>query len=762
MRLVQLAKALGMTGQQLRKELELVNFGVKPTDREVPDNLVSGIVRFIANKHNLTVDMSQFGFVDEDATMDSNNDGSIDADEEESVEDEPEDEPVEETPKDERKPTSTSETATSTNFNVLRKLSLENVPKAAVEKERKKLRIVEPHGSQKSTEDKKANQVVKKVPKKPTSQVQIKRKEGTVLLPEQVSVKEFAEKTGIQIPQIIAELMKNGVMATINQTIDYETAAIVAGELGIDVKKQENTIDAEHLYSRNLEELLKDEPENLTPRAPIVVVMGHVDHGKTSILDAVRETDVAAKEAGGITQHIGAYQVLHKSSDGVHPITFLDTPGHEAFTAMRARGAQITDIAVIVVAATEGVKPTTIEAINHAKEAAVPIIVAINKMDLEGADPEKVKGELAGYGLQAEDWGGDTPMVPCSAHTKQGIDDLLDNITLIAQMNELRANVKRSAVATVVESHVDPSLGAIATVVINAGTLNIGDAFICGAVYGKVRAMMESHGKRQKSVGPSGAVRISGFSDNPQTGDILQVVANEQKAKELVGKVTEIDQSKQKRSFADLVSRLSEGKLNQLKIVMKADTQGSLEALREALAKLATKEVSVKVIHGAIGAVSENDVMMAAASDGIVIAFHADVSGAVQRTAEREGVKVREYDVVYTLLEDITGLLQGLVEPEETEQIIGHLEVLQVFLTKKKEQIVGGKVTDGVIKRLSMRVQRDGEEVGTGRISSVKRVDKDIKEAPTGSECGCRIESSILIEAGDVLEVYLQELKKKS
>lgn len=760
MRLVQLAKALNMSGQQLRKELELVNFGVKPTDREVPQNLVSGIVRFIATKHNIKVDPSLFGLTDE---FEKDLNGSQDDQEPEAQDGATDTEEVavpEEAITTVNKLPMDAERSSSTNFNVLRKLSLENVPKAAVEKERKKLRIVDTHGG--AGHKKAVQEPEVKLPKKPTIQVQIKKKEGIVILPELVSVKEFAEKTGIQIPKIIAELMKNGVMATINQTIDYETAAIVATELGIDVKKEENTIDAEHLHSRNLEELLKDEPENLVPRAPIVVVMGHVDHGKTSILDAIRKTDIAAKESGGITQHIGAYQVLHKSKDGVYPITFLDTPGHQAFTAMRARGAQITDIAIIVVAATEGVRPTTIEAINHAKEANVPIIVALNKMDLAGADPEKVKGELAGHGLQAEGWGGDVPMIPCSAHTTQGIDDLLDHIQLLTEVNELKANPKRSAVATVIESHVDPSLGAIATIVLNTGTLNVSDAFICGSVYGKVRSMMDSHNKRLKTVGPSGAVRISGFSNNPQTGDILQVVASEQKAKELMDQVSEISHSKQKRSFADLVSRLSEGKVNQLKIVLKADTQGSLEALREALAGLATAEVAVKIIHGAIGTVSENDVMMAAASDGIVIAFHTNVQGAVQRTAEREGVKVREYDVVYNLLDDITALLEGLIVPEATEQILGHLEVLQVFLTKKKEQIIGGKVTDGVIKRLSMRILRNNEVVGTGRIITIKRVDKDIKEAPEGSECGCRVESNMTIEPGDTLEVYLQEIKKKA
>ena len=585
-----------------------------------------------------------------------------------------------------------------------------------------------------------------------------------VELSDQVTVKEFAEKTGVQVPQVIQMLMNSGVMATINQTIDYDTAAIVATELGVEVRKAEGEADIEHLYSRNLEELTKDEVENLEVRPPIVVVMGHVDHGKTSILDAVRETDIAGGEAGGITQHIGAYQVVHETSGEKHAITFLDTPGHEAFTAMRARGAQVTDIVIIVVAADEGIKPTTVEAIDHAKDAEVPIIVAINKMDKEGADPEKVKGELAGHGLQAEDWGGQVPTVPCSAKSGQGMDDLLDHVVLLSQVQEFKANPNRNAIATVVESHLDASLGPLATVIVNTGTLQQGDVLLCGNTTGRVRAMMDAHGDRLKDIGPSGAVRISGLSEVPQVGDILQVVPSEQKAKEMLDEVRRLDASMQTRSFADLVSRLSEGKLTQLKIVLKADTQGSLQAIEEALAKQATEEVSVKVIHGAIGAVSESDVMMAAASDGIVIAFHTNVSPAVQRTAEREGVKVREYDVVYTLLDDIEGLLQGLVEPEEEEQIIGHLEIKQVFLTKKKEQIVGGRVLDGSIKRLPFRLFRgdDDEEVGTGRITSVKKVDKDVKEVTEGNDCGVRVETSIGIEEGDVLEVFVNELKKKS
>jgi translation initiation factor IF-2 len=485
--------------------------------------------------------------------------------------------------------------------------------------------------------------------------------------------------------------------------------------------------------------------------------MGHVDHGKTSILDAIRQTDVVAKESGGITQHIGAYQVEHQGKK----ITFLDTPGHEAFTAMRARGAQITDIVILVVSAEEGPKETTIEALNHAKEAGVPIIVALNKMDRPNADPEKVKGELAGHGLQPEEWGGTVPYIATSAVTKLGINDLLDHILLISEIAELKANPRRPAVATVIESHLDASLGSLASIIVNTGTLAVGDAFICGHTVGKVRAMNDAAGQKLQSVGPSGAVRVSGFASVPQVGDILQVVGSEREARDLLKQVLEQASLQPKRGMGDLVTMLSEGKLQHLKVVLKADTQGSLEALQQALSKQATEKVQVKVIHAAIGAVSESDAMMAAASSALLVSFRVLVPAAVMRTAEREGVQVRQYEVIYNLLEEVQGLLNGLLIPEEEEKILGHLEVKGVFLTKKNEQIIGGRVSDGVIKRLPFRLQRKGELVGTGRIVSLRKVDQDIKEAKEGTECGMRTETSVLIEEGDVLEVYQREFRKK-
>lgn len=744
MRLVQVAKVLGMTGQQLRKELETVDFGVKPTDREIPDNLAQGIVRYVARQKGLDIDIDAlFGGIgiEEDTTP-----------EKDSEQLEEEDEQIKSVDKKTSAPVSSKE------VNVLRKLTLEDVSDEAIAKQEKKL-------SSPSKKRQKVAPAAQQQKAKPATshQQQIKKKEGVVMLPDQITVKEFAEKTGVQVPKVIQSLMTNGIMATITQNIDYDTASIIASEFGVTVQKEEAQADAKAILSRNLEDLIKDEPENLSPRPPVVAVMGHVDHGKTSILDAIRETDVVKGEAGGITQHVGAYQIEHKSkgSDEVHPITFLDTPGHEAFTAMRARGAQVTDIVVLVVAADEGVKPTTIEAIDHAKDAEVPILVAINKMDKPNADPEKVMGELAGYGLQSESWGGKTPTVQCSAQTKQGIDELLDTIILMGEEAGFKANANRSGIATVVESHLDQSLGALATIIVNTGTIKVGDPFVCGEVYGKIRTMMDVHRTKQDSVGPSGAVRVSGLSSVAQVGDILQVVPSEQQAKQLLDDVKAEGVLRKKKSFADLVSRLSEGKLKQLKVVLKADTQGSLDAIADALSKKTTEEVTVKVIHSAIGSVTETDVMMASASDGIVVAFHAQVPPSTGRAAEREGVKVQEYDVIYALLEDMDGLLSGLVEPVEDEKVLGHLEVKGVFMTKKSEQVIGGKVTDGVMKRLTYRILRNGEEVGTGRITSLRKGDSDIKEAKEGTECGMRTDSTILIEEGDVLEVFLRELKRK-
>ncbi len=748
MRLVQVAKALGMTGQELRHELTQVNFGVKPTDREIPDALAKGVLRFLANKKGLKIDV--------DAVVGGLGATEQDEGEKEAGVAEDQAAPVGVTPAAPKQADA---------FNVLRKLSLDDVPKEAIRREAAREAAKRPTKAE--VEERKREEMLLNPRKTAVThdQQQIKKKEGTVMLPDHISVKELAEKTGYQVPVVMQTLMKNGVMATITQTIDYDTAAIVASELGLEVQREERAAKAEDLLSRNLKELIKDEPEKLKVRPPVVVVMGHVDHGKTAILDAIRSTDVVSQEAGGITQHIGAYQVEHEFSGERRRITFLDTPGHEAFAAMRARGAQVTDIVILVVSAEEGVKPTTIEAINHAKDADVPVIVAINKIDKERADPDRVKGELAGYGLQPEEWGGTTPFVLCSALTKQGIPDLLDHVLLVADIKELKANPDRAAVATVIESHLDTSLGPVVTVIVNAGTLRVGDIFVCGAVTGKVKTLMDAKGGRLRDVGPSGPARVSGLASVPSVGDIMQVVESEKAATTLMEAFKEGAGAQRQRSFADLVSRLSMGKITQLKVVLKTDAQGSLEAISDSLRKktveVGGQTIGVKVTHAAIGAVSESDVMMAAASDGMVLAFNTTVGPEVLRTAEREGVKVRQYRILYELLDEVDLILKGMVEPEEEESILGHLEVRGVFLTKKSEQIIGGKVVDGLIKRLPFRLMRDGAQVGQGRILSLKHIDKDIKEAKEGSECGMRVDTNVPIQEGDILEAYVRELKKK-
>lgn len=759
MRLVQVAKILGMTGQELRHELSTVNFGVKPTDREVPDGLAKGVIRFIAQKKGMTIDI--------DAIMNApmteeGSEGEAPVQEQEAAvqQEEVQQEVVHEA----AKATSVKpKSIPGESLPVLRKLTLEGVSKDAIDRQKKDLQ------DRRDMEEAKRPHLAPISRQKPTDfqrQEQIKKKEGPVTLPEAISVKELAEKTGVQVPKIIQALMKNGVMATITQSIDYDTAAIVATELGIEVLREERAASAEALLSQDLSELIKDEPENLKPRPPIVVVMGHVDHGKTALLDAIRNTDVVSQEHGGITQHIGATQVEHETKGiGKRLITFLDTPGHEAFTAMRARGAQITDIVILVVSAEEGVRDTTIEAMNHAKDAGVPIIVAVTKMDKERADVDRVKGEVAGHGLQPEEWGGPVPFVPCSAVTKQGIPELLDQILLVSELQELKANPNRNAIATVIESHLDTSMGALATVIVNTGTLRIGDICVCGDAVGRVKALLGSKGERLQDVLPSHAARLSGLDGVPAVGDILQVVPSEREARTLKESISQAKGERKKHSFADLVSRLSEGKLTNLKVVLKADAQGSLEAIQYALANQQKEDdtipVTVKVIHGAVGAVSENDVMMAAASEAVVLAFHAPVPVAVSSLADREGIKIREYTILYELLDEVEKLREGLIIPVEEEKILGHMNVLAIFLTKKGEQIVGGRVTDGILKRVQFRLMRAGEQVGTGRITSIKHVDKDIKEAKEGSECGLRVDSSVPVMEGDVIEAFHKELKRK-
>ncbi len=579
-----------------------------------------------------------------------------------------------------------------------------------------------------------------------------------VEIPEVITVKEFSEKTGLGAAKVIGELMKNGILANINQQIDYDTAQIIAMGLGIQIKKKRSEGTAEDVFSGNLEALLKqDEAADLQPRPPIVVVMGHVDHGKTKLLDYIRNTNVVAKEAGGITQHIGAYQVVKNN----RKITFLDTPGHEAFTAMRARGAKVTDIAILVVAADEGVKPQTVEALQHAQDAGVPIIVAINKIDKENAAPDRVKGELGEYGLVPEEWGGSTIMVPVSAMTGQGMDTLLEMVLLVADMANLKGNANREAVGTVIEAHLNPSLGPVATIIVNTGTLKVGDNFVVGGTHGRVKVMKDNSGKNVQAAGPSTPVLIAGISASPQSGDILHVVANEQTARAQALNVQTLKEAEmlKKRGVGEIMSQISSGQLKQLKLVLKADTKGSLEALKQSIAQIKNDMVSVKTVLASVGNVTESDVMMAAAAGGIVMGFHVDVPLQVKKIAEREHVEVLQYTIIYKLLDDIKKILTGLLEPEIIENIMGRAEVKKIFMTEKKEMIVGCRIIKGHVENKSkVRVFRLGPEgetkVGDGQINTLKSFEKNVNEVNEGNDCGIRYEGFMPLLEGDILESY--------
>ncbi len=596
------------------------------------------------------------------------------------------------------------------------------------------------------------------------AQPQIKQKTGIIEIPNAISVKEFSEKCGLPIADVIANLIKNGVMATINQKIDYDTASIIAEDLGVKVKMTEKEATSEDLLAGDIKSLLIEEDKSiLKDRPPIVTVMGHVDHGKTKLLDTIRDANVVEGESGGITQHIGAYQVEKNGN----LITFLDTPGHEAFTSMRARGAKVTDIAILVVAADEGVKPQTVEAINHAKEAGVSIIVAINKIDKANANVDKVKGELVEYDLQSEDWGGKIIMVPVSAHTGEGIDTLLEMILLVAEMEKFQANPSRMAVGTVVESHLDASLGPVATILVNTGTLKVGNSIVVGETTGRIKTMHDHKGSALKEILPSGAARISGLDSVPKAGDILQAFKNEKIAKERLNQI--ITLKSQQETSADgsmverIVSQINTGDMKYLKLVLKADTKGSLEAILQALNKIKTHDVAVKVIHYGVGNISDTDVVMASASQALLIGFHVTANTYVKRLAEKEHVDIKDYTIIYKLTEDITAILSGMLEPEINVIELGKMEVKQIFLNKKKWVIAGCKVTSGKVEKNSMaRVMRDSEMLFEAKIESLKHVNEDVSELEKGSECGIKIATPKPVLEGDVLEVFKIEKKERT
>lgn len=575
-------------------------------------------------------------------------------------------------------------------------------------------------------------------------------------IPEALTVGELADIFGIGATEIIKTLMMNGTMATINQQIDFDTAEIVAMELGYEVK----AVKMEDIVTKILEEYdeREDEVGEEVKRPPVVTVMGHVDHGKTSLLDRIRKANVTAGEAGGITQHIGAYTVTINGES----ITFIDTPGHEAFTAMRSRGAQMTDIAILVVAADDGVMPQTVEAINHAKAADVPIIVAINKIDKEGANPERVKQELTEHNLVVEEWGGDVIAVPVSAKKGQNIDTLLEMVLLVAEMGELTANPKRAARGAVIEAQVKKGKGATASLLVQQGTLHVGDSIISGTTYGKVRTMIDDKGKRIKKAGPSTPVEISGLSDIPAAGDDFMVLPSEKEARQLAEKRIEMEknarQAKAKISLDDLFNRIQDGQIQDINIIIKADVQGSIEALKGSLEKLNTEDVRINVIHGAVGAVSESDVMLASTSDAIIIGFNVRPDKNAVAAAESEEVDIRLYRVIYDAIEDVKQAMAGMLAPDFVEKVTGNAEVREVFKIPNGNMVAGSYVTDGKISRNDeVRIIRDGIVVFEGEIASLRRFKDDVKEVTSGYECGIGIDKYNDIKVGDVIETFIME-----
>ncbi len=575
----------------------------------------------------------------------------------------------------------------------------------------------------------------------------------TITLPEKITIRDLADKLKVQASDIVKKLFMKGVMVTVNHDIDYEQAEEIALEYNC-ICEPEEKVDV-------IEELLRedeDPEESLVPRPPVVCVMGHVDHGKTSLLDAIRDTHVTDREAGGITQHIGAYVVDVNGQK----ITFLDTPGHEAFTAMRMRGANSTDIAILVVAADDGVMPQTVEAINHAKAAGIEIIVAINKIDKPNANVERVKQELSEYQLIPEDWGGNTIFVPVSAHTREGIDTLLEMILLTAEMCELKANPNRNARGLVIEAQLDKGRGAVATVLVQKGTLHVGDPVAAGSSHGKVRAMLDHNGRRVKEAGPSTPVEILGLSDVPNAGEIFVAMDSEKEARNFAetfiseGKNRLIEETKAKMSLDDLFSQIQSGNVKELNIIVKADVQGSVEAVKQSLEKLSNEEVVVKIIHGGVGAINESDVILASASNAIIIGFNVRPDAVAKATADREGVDVRLYKVIYNAIEDVAAAMKGMLDPVYEEKVIGHAVVRQIFKASDVGNIAGSYVLDGYFQRnCKVRVFREGEQLFEGELASLKRFKDDVKEVKAGYECGLVIEGFNDIAEEDTIEAYI-------
>ena len=581
-----------------------------------------------------------------------------------------------------------------------------------------------------------------------------KKQQLKVSIPDEINVGELASRMKKTAGEVIKQLIKLGVFASVSDVIDYDTAALVAMELGCKVEKEVVVTVEERLIDDH-----EDTEDELVSRAPVVVVMGHVDHGKTSLLDYIRHANVASGEAGGITQHIGAYTVEINGS----PITFLDTPGHEAFTSMRARGAMVTDIAILVVAADDGIMPQTIESINHAKAAGIPLVVAINKMDTVGANPERIKQQLTEYDIVPEEWGGDTIVCPISAKTGMGIDNLLENLVILAEVQELKANPNRAAKGAVIEARLDKGRGPIMTVLVQNGTLKLGDIIIAGTAVGRVRTMINDKGMRITEAGPSVPVEISGMSEVPSAGDTFNAVADERMARELVEE-RKIQQknaafgTNKKVSLEDLFSQIQAGEMKTLNIIVKADVQGSAEAVKASLEKITNEEVRVKVIHSGVGAINESDVMLAATSGAIIVGFNVRPDNAARDNAARSNVDMRMYRVIYDCINEIEAAMKGMLAPKFKEVVIGHAEVRETYKVSKVGTVTGCYVTDGKIQRgCSVRVLRDNVVVHEGELASLRRFKDDVKEVASGYECGMQVEKFNDIKVGDVIECFIME-----
>jgi translation initiation factor IF-2 len=592
-----------------------------------------------------------------------------------------------------------------------------------------------------------AGEVVNETPAPPKAQV--------LEIPHTLSIRQLGDLVQASAIDIIKQLMRNGMMVNINQVVDYEVAATVAAAFGYEPRpKPKSAQDLAGTISR-LKKPQEEKAGNLQPRPAVVTIMGHVNHGKTRLLDAIRQTNVMDTEAGGITQHIGAYQANVEGQK----ITFLDTPGHEAFTAMRARGAQVTDITILVVAADDGVMPQTLEAIDHARAAGVPIVVAINKIDKPEANPDMVKQQLADASLVIEEWGGDTLCVPISAKEKKGIPDLLESILLVAEMEDLRANPSQPAEGTVIEAELDKTKGPLATVLVHTGTLRLGDIIVVGTAWGRLRAMFNDTGKRVRKAEPSTPVALLGLNTVPQVGDIMTVVASEQQARALIQKrQLEMKQQAPSVSLYNLLEQISSGQIKELNVILKTDVQGSIEPVRSSLERLTTKEVQVRIIHSGSGNITESDVMLAIASKGLIIGFNAGVEPGARRLADVEGVNIRNYDVIYNLVDDVGKALKGMLEPAYTDVIEGRAEVRAVFPTAKKQKVAGVYVTEGRASRgASVKVKREEQVVVESTISSLRHFKDDVKEVNAGTECGVGIKDFTDFQVGDILEFFRRE-----